>query len=155
MYLSPPVGRLPRCVCVNAVGAISNDPVFGPAVMFGLGGVLVESIRDVTFRLAPFSPGEALRMIGEIRGRAALERPRGQRPRDLAALARTLNAPVNYPSLEAPNDQLKIAEVKTEIQATKAEILKWVFGAFAAQTFVILGAIFGAVFEVVHTLAPH
>jgi acyl-CoA synthetase (NDP forming) len=71
---------------------VSNDPVFGPAVMFGLGGVLVESIRDVTVRLAPFSPDEALRMLGEIRGWAALEQPRGQRPRDLAALARTLSA---------------------------------------------------------------
>jgi len=71
---------------------VSNDPVFGPTVMFGLGGVFVESIRDVTFRLAPFTPDEALRMVGEIRGRAVLESPRGQPPRDLNALARTLSA---------------------------------------------------------------
>ena len=71
---------------------VSNDPVFGPTVMFGLGGVFVESIRDVTFRLAPFAPEEAMRMIGEIRGRAVLEEPRGAPPRDLAALAATLSA---------------------------------------------------------------
>jgi acyl-CoA synthetase (NDP forming) len=71
---------------------VSNDPVFGPTVMFGLGGVFVESIRDVTFRLAPFTPAEALRMVSEIRGRSALESPRGGRRRDLDALARTLSA---------------------------------------------------------------
>jgi acetate---CoA ligase (ADP-forming) len=71
---------------------VSNDAVFGPTVMFGLGGVFVESIRDVTVRLAPFSPGEARCMIGEIRGRAVLEEPRGAPPRDLAALAATLSA---------------------------------------------------------------
>lgn len=76
----------------ETIMGVSNDPVFGPTVMFGLGGVFVESIRDVTFRLAPFSPDEALRMLSEIRGRAALESPRGQRPRDLDALARTLSA---------------------------------------------------------------
>jgi hypothetical protein len=76
-----------------------------------------------------------------------------------AALAETLTEWHSVGNLATKDDtqrlEMKIAEVKTEIQATKAEILKWVFGAFAAQTFVILGAIFGAVFEVMHTLAPH
>jgi acyl-CoA synthetase (NDP forming) len=87
VLLSPMIGG-----GTESIIGVSNDPVFGPTVMFGLGGVFVESIRDVTFRLAPFSPAEALRMLGEIRGRAALETPRGGRPRDLTALARTLSA---------------------------------------------------------------
>lgn len=53
---------------------VSRDPVFGPAVMFGLGGVHVEVLKDVTFRLAPFDRDEALAMIGEIRGRADARR---------------------------------------------------------------------------------
>ena len=48
-----------------------------------------------------------------------------------------------------------VQRLEMKIEATKAEIVKWVFGAIVAQTFVNLGAIFGAVFEVVHTLAPH
>ncbi|RWB36185.1 MAG: CoA-binding protein [Mesorhizobium sp.] len=48
------------------VGAI-NDPVFGPVVLFGSGGVLVEAVKDVTFRAAPLSPLEALDMINETR----------------------------------------------------------------------------------------
>ncbi|PBB41196.1 acetyl-CoA synthetase [Mesorhizobium sp. WSM3866] len=48
------------------VGA-TNDPVFGPVILFGSGGVLVEAAGDVTFRAAPFSPDEALDMINETR----------------------------------------------------------------------------------------
>ena len=51
--------------------------------------------------------------------------------------------------------EAKIASLDTKISETKFQILQWMFIAFGAQTFVILGAIFGAVFEVVHTLAPH
>jgi acyl-CoA synthetase (NDP forming) len=77
---------------VETIIGMNNDPVFGPTIMFGLGGVLVESLRDVTFRLAPFAPDEAMRMIGEIKGRSALTAPRGAPPRDLAALAAALSA---------------------------------------------------------------
>jgi hypothetical protein len=69
-----------------------------------------------------------------------------------AALAETLTEWHSVGNLATKDD---VHELKAEIQATKAEILKWVFSAFFAQTFIILGAIFGAVFEVVHMLAPH
>ena len=52
---------------VETIIGVSRDPVFGPAVMFGLGGVHVEVLKDVTFRLAPFARAEAMRMINEIR----------------------------------------------------------------------------------------
>jgi acetyl coenzyme A synthetase (ADP forming)-like protein len=58
------------------VGMI-RDPAFGPVVMFGLGGVLVEALQDTTFRLAPTTQSEALQMLGEIRGAAILRGVRG------------------------------------------------------------------------------
>ena len=58
------------------VGMI-RDPAFGPVVMFGLGGIFVETLQDTTFRLAPTTPGEALRMLDDIRGAALLRGVRG------------------------------------------------------------------------------
>lgn len=76
---------------IETVLGVSNDPLFGPVVMFGLGGVLVEVLHDVTFRLAPFDEAEARRMIDTIRGRAVLDGVRGALPSDIGALARTLS----------------------------------------------------------------
>ena len=75
---------------VEVIVGVSRDPVFGPAVMFGLGGVHVEVLKDVTFRLAPFGRDEAERMIDEIRGRALLSGVRGAAPADVDALAELL-----------------------------------------------------------------
>ena len=75
---------------VETVLGVISDPIFGPAVMFGLGGVFVEVLGDVTFRLAPFGIDEAHRMIREIRGFGMLEGVRGQPPCDIDALAQTL-----------------------------------------------------------------
>jgi len=52
---------------------VNRDPVFGPVVMFGLGGIFVEALRDVTFRVAPIDHAEAMRMIREIKAFAVLE----------------------------------------------------------------------------------
>jgi acetyltransferase len=67
-----------------------NDPTFGPTVMFGLGGIFVEVLKDVTFRVAPVSTSQALRMLGEIRGAPILAGVRGELPRDREALAETI-----------------------------------------------------------------
>jgi acyl-CoA synthetase (NDP forming) len=75
---------------VETVLGVINDPVFGPAVMFGLGGVFVEVLGDVTFRLAPFGVDEAHRMINEIKGIKMLHGARGMPPADLGALADAL-----------------------------------------------------------------
>lgn len=72
---------------VEVIVGVSRDPVFGPAVMFGLGGVHVEVLKDVSFRLAPFGREEATRMIDEIRGRAMLSGVRGAPPSDVDAVA--------------------------------------------------------------------
>jgi acyl-CoA synthetase (NDP forming) len=76
---------------VEMILGVQNDPVFGPVVMLGLGGIFVEVLRDVTFRIAPFGAEEAHRMIGELRGRAMLEGARGQPPCDIEALAQALS----------------------------------------------------------------
>ncbi|ETR78307.1 pimeloyl-CoA synthetase [Afipia sp. P52-10] len=77
---------------VETIVGVMRDPVFGPVVMFGLGGVFVEVLKDVTFRVAPFDVGEARRMIGEIRGYAMLQGVRGAPPCDIDALAQMLSA---------------------------------------------------------------
>lgn len=77
---------------VETIIGVHVDPVFGPAIMFGLGGVFVEVLKDVSFRLAPFDEAEARRMIDEIRGRAILDGVRGAPPADVDALATALSA---------------------------------------------------------------
>jgi acetate---CoA ligase (ADP-forming) len=67
------------------VGSI-NDPTFGPTVMFGLGGIFVEVLKDVTFRVAPVNKQQAEHMLNEIRSVAILAGARGEAPRDRAAL---------------------------------------------------------------------
>src|SRR5512141_3409296 len=67
-----------------------NDPTFGPTVMFGLGGIFVEVLKDVTFRVAPVPSSQAARMLDEIRGAPILAGVRGEGPRDKAALADTI-----------------------------------------------------------------
>jgi acetyltransferase len=67
-----------------------NDPTFGPTMMFGLGGIFVEVLKDVTFRVTPVSHGQALRMLSEIRGAPILAGVRGEAPRDREALADTV-----------------------------------------------------------------
>lgn len=72
------------------IAGISRDPAFGPLVMFGLGGVYVEVLGDVVFRLAPIDRVEALAMVDAIRGRRMLDAVRGQPAVDRAALADVL-----------------------------------------------------------------
>jgi acyl-CoA synthetase (NDP forming) len=71
---------------VETVVGVSQDPLFGPVVMFGLGGVLVEVLGDVTFRVPPFDRAEAGRMIREVKGFPLLTGARGRPKADLKAL---------------------------------------------------------------------
>jgi acetyltransferase len=65
---------------------VTRDPVFGPVIMFGLGGIFVEALRDVSFRIAPVTRSDAEEMIDEIRGSRVLEGMRGKPPADREAL---------------------------------------------------------------------
>ncbi|MEW6592846.1 MAG: acetate--CoA ligase family protein [Candidatus Hadarchaeota archaeon] len=68
------------------VGGI-QDRTFGPTVMFGLGGIWVEVLKDVSFRLAPLDPAEARGMIQEVKGSQVLAGIRGAPPADINAIA--------------------------------------------------------------------
>ena len=65
---------------------MTTDPQFGPVMMFGLGGIMVEVLKDVAFRIVPLEPRDAKQLIREIRGFPVLEGVRGRPPADLAAL---------------------------------------------------------------------
>ncbi len=75
---------------VEVLVGMSKDPQFGPLVTFGLGGILVEALKDVTFRVAPFGRQDAEEMLEEIRAHTLLDGVRGRPPADKAALADTL-----------------------------------------------------------------
>ena len=86
---------------------VSNDPLFGPAVMFGLGGIFAEVMKDVSFRLAPVSRAEALRMIREIRAYPILDGARGKPKADVAALAAAI---------------VRLSTLAIDLEATVAEL---------------------------------
>jgi acetyl coenzyme A synthetase (ADP forming)-like protein len=69
---------------------LKRDPLFGPLLMFGLGGIYVEALRDVTFRIAPIRELGVHRMIRQIRGFKILEGFRGEPPSDIDAIAECL-----------------------------------------------------------------
>ena len=79
----------PKGVAEVIVGAI-KDPQFGQTLMFGLGGVFVEILKDVTFRIAPIDEREAHEMIQEIKAFPILKGYRGQPPADVDTIARIL-----------------------------------------------------------------
>jgi acetyltransferase len=76
---------LPRGL--EVIIGMSRDPQFGPMLMFGLGGIFVEVMKDVTFHLAPITHEEALQMLASTRSYEILQGARGQRAIDLAAVA--------------------------------------------------------------------
>lgn len=68
-----------------------NDPTFGPTVMFGLGGIFVEIMKDVTFHVAPVPVAQGLNMLSDIKGAPILSGARGEAPKDRQALAEVLS----------------------------------------------------------------
>jgi acyl-CoA synthetase (NDP forming) len=71
---------------VETILGMSSDPQFGPVVMFGLGGIYVEALKDVAFRVAPLSKKDANEMIHEIKTTSLLYGIRGTKRRDIDAL---------------------------------------------------------------------
>jgi acyl-CoA synthetase (NDP forming) len=83
---------------------LQRDPRFGPVIVFGLGGIYVEVLRDVTFRLAPFDQAEAEQMVASVRAFPLLQGVRGEKPSDLPALYSILGR-VAQLALELPQVQ--------------------------------------------------
>jgi len=71
---------------IEVIVGMSKDPQFGPVIMFGLGGILVELLKDVSFRIVPITREDAAEMIREIKGYPLLEGYRGQEPANITAL---------------------------------------------------------------------
>ena len=86
------------------IAGIVRDPAFGPLVMFGLGGVLVEVLRDVIFRVAPIGQVDARDMLGGIRGAAMLDAVRGSPPANRGAIEEVLlrlsSLATSFPDIE-------------------------------------------------------
>ena len=74
------------------VVGLTRHSRFGPCIMFGVGGVLTEVLKDVTFRVAPLTPEDIQEMLEEIKGRKMLEAFRGQAPADLEGLIQVVMA---------------------------------------------------------------
>ena len=72
------------------VAGLTRDPQFGPCVMFGLGGIFTEVLKDITFRVAPLEKRDALEMMQEIKAHKILEAVRGMAPVDKDMLAEIL-----------------------------------------------------------------
>ncbi len=75
---------------IELIAGISRDPVFGPVVMVGMGGIYAEVLRDVALQLAPVSEEQAQAMIRSLRLYPLLDGARGQAPADVEAAARTV-----------------------------------------------------------------
>jgi len=69
------------------VAGVARDSVFGPCVLFGLGGIFTEALNDTTFRIAPLTMAEADEMLSDIRAQKLLEGFRGMKPVDKELLA--------------------------------------------------------------------
>ena len=91
----------------EVIVGMTHDPKFGPLVMFGLGGIYVETVRDVVFRVPPLTDLEAEEMIRQIRGFSLLRGVRGEAPVDFKALAEILQR-----FSQLAEDLLEIAEIE-------------------------------------------
>lgn len=92
---------------LEVIVGIKSDPVFGPAVVFGLGGIFVEVLKDVSTRIAPLLEEDAREMIEELKGKAIFRGARGAKPVDLDALVAVM---------------LKVSRLAVELEGRVAEL---------------------------------
>ncbi|OWT55203.1 acetate--CoA ligase family protein [Candidimonas nitroreducens] len=116
----------------ECIMGVHVDSVFGPVVMFGLGGIFVEVLKDVSFRLAPFDVAQARSMIEETRALALLEGARGQPRADIDAIAQALCALSQF--AHAARDRLASVDVNPFVALPAGR------GAMALDALVVLKA---------------
>ncbi|HHX87050.1 MAG TPA: acetate--CoA ligase family protein [Firmicutes bacterium] len=115
---------------LEVIVGVKQDPVFGPAVLFGLGGILVELLKDVAIRVAPLREQDAREMLEEISGRLLLEGIRGEPPRDRRALVNIL--------LRISELAVDLGDKIEEIDITPLLVYEEGAGAIAADALIIL-----------------
>ncbi len=104
---------------LEVILGMTRDPQFGPMLMFGLGGIFVEVMKDVTFHLAPITQDEALQMLKSTRSYGILEGRRGRRGVDITAIAVGLQ---------------RISQLTTDFpQITELDINPFIVGDFGAD----------------------
>jgi acyl-CoA synthetase (NDP forming) len=96
---------------VEVIIGMSKDAQFGPVIMFGLGGILVEILKDVSFRIVPLARRDAREMIREIKGYPVLEGYRGQEPVDIAYLEEMILKVSNFVEQHPEIDELDLNPV--------------------------------------------
>jgi acetate---CoA ligase (ADP-forming) len=106
---------------------LTRDPQFGPMLMFGLGGIFVEVLKDVAFHLAPMTASEAIQMLKLTRSYSLLMGARGQKPVDLDAIANAIQRisqlATDYPQIaELDINPFIVGEVGTEAYAADARM---------------------------------
>jgi acyl-CoA synthetase (NDP forming) len=91
---------------------LTRDAQFGPCVMFGLGGIFTEILKDISFRVAPLEKRDALEMMGDIKGHKILEPVRGMEAADLDALADIL---IKVGQIGLENEKVKEIDINPVI----------------------------------------
>lgn len=92
----------------EVMAGLTRDPQFGPCVMFGLGGIFTEILKDVSFRLAPLQMRDAHEMMQEIRGHKILDAVRGMEPVNTETLAQIL---ISIGRIGLENERVKEIDV--------------------------------------------
>jgi acyl-CoA synthetase (NDP forming) len=111
---------------IEVIIGMSKDAQFGPVIMFGLGGILVEILKDVSFRIVPLERRDAAEMIKEIKGYPLLQGYRGQEPANIPALEKLI---VSVSDFIEKNPQIKeldlnpVIAYKDSVMAVDARIV--------------------------------
>ncbi|MEA3240305.1 MAG: acetate--CoA ligase family protein [Pseudomonadota bacterium] len=90
------------------MAGLTRDPQFGPCVMFGLGGIFTEILKDISFRVAPLEKSDALEMMQEIRGHKILGAVRGLEAMEVDTLTDIL---INLGRIGLENKQIKEIDI--------------------------------------------
>ena len=94
------------------VVGLTRDPQFGPCVMFGLGGIFTEILKDISFRVAPLEKRDALEMMQEIKGHKILEAVRGMEAADLDMFSQIL---INVGRIGMEHEKVKEIDINPVI----------------------------------------
>jgi acetyltransferase len=113
----------------EVIVGMKNDPQFGPTILFGLGGIFVEILKDISLRVAPIDEKEALEMISEVKGFKILAGARGRAKADIDAVASVL--------VKASRMALDLEDRIAELDINPLLVLPEGKGAFVADALVV------------------